>query len=500
MGHYGYIPASSGFVFCKDCEMTEQQAKLSHQQVWCPRHSPSESAVHDSQSNTQLFPNLTFLGQASTSGDSMSNSDYPPLPDAIHPDFHTANSQAVPGKAAGSSQPSVPGRRPGAGRKAANLRINIPNPPPIGSEPDPQSHHVTAFPDGSLRGQPSAIWAYLKQVGLCANKNCRQQLDDPYYASCAKCRAADNVKAKRYQAKKKAARAAAEAAATASSSSTTSAAINSQRQKQQQRLQTPQQPQFQHDYVLGHSRVEKPFAHVFILPPWIRDELSRLESQHLEQQPDDDSDPLTAKEDRHTAIREELYQIILGRAETSIAQIRAQPQNAVSQEVIEAMIQEINLGTLDDLTAVRLATDCAGFCLAPFGLQEEVVHEHETEIESESRFESNPGQEFHESHEAFNNLFSFEHEYYTPQEAAFDPTQSWDSETGTGTEVRYEEGGLFVTPPPSAAAAAAAGEREEVIDWNHEWEKLELFHQSTPPLAAGLNSIASFPSLNFSTH
>ncbi|KAK3983973.1 hypothetical protein QBC44DRAFT_389777 [Cladorrhinum sp. PSN332] len=377
MGHLGYIQTPLGLVFCKDCENAEQQTMFPDEPAaFCSQHYSSEAALgvlessiedgsqlgetpmlkfpgpeadsfagqQDTSSNTRQFSSLPLPDETAVQ-ETFPSSDYPPLGDDLAAHFESTKPQD-PSRPIPESQ--LPARRPGAGRKATGLRINTPNPPPIGSRPDPRSDHVTAFLDGSLRGLPKDIWAYLKGVGLCANKNCRQQLDDPYYASCAKCRAADNIKAKRYQAKKKAARAA--AAVTVAS-----------------RLQTPppqpqqQQQQQQHEYVLGHSRVEKQSIQPFTLPPWLRDELARLESQQKEGEADDGGRDLQkttqdSDSDRYQRIREELYHIVLGRAETSIAQIRAQPQNAVSQE---AMIQAVNLRTLDDLTAVRLATDGA---------------------------------------------------------------------------------------------------------------------------------------------
>ncbi|KAK4221425.1 hypothetical protein QBC38DRAFT_449188 [Podospora fimiseda] len=308
-----------------------------HEPTWRPRHGPSDAninALEDEQDvpkATRESSGLTVPRQSAVDETSVT-SDYPPLQDDLN-----ADSQAA-------TRPQPPPRRPGAGRKAKGLRINNPNPPPVGTEPDPESDHVTIFPDGSVRGQPKHVWAWLKGVGLCANKNCRQQLDDPYHASCAKCRAADNIKAKRYQAKRRAARAAAAAAATATA----------------QPVMLPPQ---QHDHVLGHSRVEKQTREPFKLPPLLRDELVRLESQQQQEGEDDDGG-------HYDRIREELYQIVLGRAETSIAEIRAKPQNAVSQD---DLIQTVNLRTLDDLTAVRLATHGPVRHDANIQLQEEAV-------------------------------------------------------------------------------------------------------------------------------
>lgn len=121
-----------------------------------------------------------------------------------------SSSQTIPSTA----QTKQPGRR-GPGRRADNLRINLPNPPPLpepGQRPSREvlaRHgvivpHIPLVPALRPSKQPSATatdLAWYKAHRLCTN--CHKEVDDLHFSKCSACRAAGLERARRYQAKKR---------------------------------------------------------------------------------------------------------------------------------------------------------------------------------------------------------------------------------------------------------------------------------------------------------
>ncbi|KAK4196037.1 hypothetical protein QBC40DRAFT_235205 [Triangularia verruculosa] len=245
MPHLGWIPLASndrevsGYVFCKSCELSEQNTDLA--QDYCLHHRPGpdetpEEIQVEHAIKTTLLAEVQKLGiqgspmppadpprpqqppsgtEENTQGNepAVSRPPSPPKPKQHCPS--ESSQQVVRAKPSTSIHSKPRSDRKGPGRRAENLRPYLANPPPIplrGERPDPEEMarygviipKIPLIPGVRPSKQPGKIAAELamnKALRKCTN--CHRYVEDGEYSKCCACRRAGNERAKRYQARKR---------------------------------------------------------------------------------------------------------------------------------------------------------------------------------------------------------------------------------------------------------------------------------------------------------